>query len=39
MNPTRHLQHHPLAGVRLIILYVGFVIALAVIATVIQNSA
>jgi hypothetical protein len=36
MSPNRH-HAHPLAGVRLIVLYVAAVSALAVLATVLQH--
>lgn len=37
---NRHVhRHHPLAGIGLVVLYVGIVLALAALATVLQNSA
>lgn len=39
MSPNRHLQHsHPLAGGRLVALYVFFVFVLAGLATILQQA-
>lgn len=37
MSPNRR-HPHPLAGARLITLYVGFVVTLAILATVLQHA-
>lgn len=39
MNPSRNLHPHPLAGYRLIALYVALVVCLAILATVVQQGA
>jgi len=39
MSPSRNVHPHPLGGVRLVVLYVGVITAIAVLATILQQAA